>query len=102
LQRQSKHNNQKWGLPGGNVEADDSSLLTTATREANEEMSSLPPFEVLGQIQTLRGKHDQKHFTVFVAAVSGRVRQEFTPVLADGEHRWVVGACTATAARLPA
>ncbi len=47
LLRAGKHNAGKWGLPGGNVEpGDGQELLSTATREAVEEMGSVPPFEV--------------------------------------------------------
>lgn len=52
LKRQSTHNNQTWALPGGNVEANDGSLLGTATREAHEELGSVPPFDVKAQILT--------------------------------------------------
>jgi len=57
LQRNSKHNHGTWGLPGGNADATDADLLHTATREAREEMGpNLPPFEVVGQVLTKRGK----------------------------------------------
>jgi 8-oxo-dGTP pyrophosphatase MutT (NUDIX family) len=46
----SKHNDNTWTVPGGNVEAADSSLLGTATREAMEELGAVPPFEVKAQI----------------------------------------------------
>lgn len=52
MKRNSKHNDQTWGLPGGNVEASDDSLLSTATREAFEELGNVPPFEVKAQILT--------------------------------------------------
>jgi ADP-ribose pyrophosphatase YjhB (NUDIX family) len=48
----SKHNDNTWTVPGGNVEDTDSSLLGTATREAMEELGSVPPFEVKAQITT--------------------------------------------------
>lgn len=48
----SKHNDNTWTVPGGNVEDADSSLLGTATREAMEELGSVPPFEVKAQILT--------------------------------------------------
>ena len=53
LKRSSSHNDRKWGLPGGNVEEGDGSLIETARREATEEMGPLPPFEVKGEILTL-------------------------------------------------
>lgn len=48
----SKHNDNTWTVPGGNVEAADSSLLGTATREAMEELGGVPPFEIRTQILT--------------------------------------------------
>ena len=51
LLRAGKHNTGKWGLPGGNVEDSDADLLTTAKREAAEELggdASLPPYEIVG------------------------------------------------------
>lgn len=49
LLRNSKHNNNTWGLPGGNQdEADYSDLYVTATREAMEEMTSVPQHDLLG------------------------------------------------------
>jgi 8-oxo-dGTP pyrophosphatase MutT (NUDIX family) len=48
----SKHNDNTWTVPGGNVDDADSSLLGTATREAMEELGSVPPFEVKAQILT--------------------------------------------------
>lgn len=53
LRRNSKHNDNTWGLPGGNAEADDTHLQATATREATEEMGSIPACNVSGQILTL-------------------------------------------------
>lgn len=52
LLRNSKHNNNTWGLPGGNVERGDADLLQTARREGTEEMGSLPDFDVLAEIRT--------------------------------------------------
>ena len=40
------------GLPGGNKDAEDEDLMTTALREATEEMGLVPPHVVLGQIFT--------------------------------------------------
>lgn len=57
LKRNSQHNHGTWGLPGGNVDATDTSLLETATREAAEEMGpDLPPFVVAAEVLTQRGK----------------------------------------------
>ena len=55
LLRNSKHNNNTWGLPGGNVEDDDTNLLVTAKREAQEEMGSVPEAAFLNQILTKYG-----------------------------------------------
>lgn len=52
LLRNSKHNNNTWGLPGGNVEDEDTDLLVTAKREAQEEMGSVPEAAFLNQILT--------------------------------------------------
>ena len=52
LLRSSKHNNNTWGLPGGNVEPEDTDLLVTAKREAREEMGSVPEAAFLTQILT--------------------------------------------------
>ena len=52
LQRRSKHNDKKWGLPGGNAEDADASLLETAKREAAEEMGDVPDFTVTGVVET--------------------------------------------------
>lgn len=52
LQRRSKHNDNKWGLPGGNAEDADASLLDTAKREAAEEMGDVPDFAVTGVVET--------------------------------------------------
>jgi 8-oxo-dGTP pyrophosphatase MutT (NUDIX family) len=42
LLRNSKHNDNTWGLPGGNVEEGDASLFETAKRESTEELGPLP------------------------------------------------------------
>ena len=52
LLRNSKHNNNTWGLPGGNVEDDDTDLLDTAKREATEEMGAVPDAVFQHQILT--------------------------------------------------
>ena len=52
LLRNSKHNNNTWGLPGGNVEDEDTDLLVTAKREAQEEMGSVPEATYQNQILT--------------------------------------------------
>ena len=57
LRRAGRHNYGTWGLPGGNADAGDADLLATARREAEEEMGpGLPPFEVVAQVLTVRGK----------------------------------------------
>lgn len=52
LLRNSKHNDKTWGLPGGNAEPHDATPLATATREATEELGSLPEYRVLTDILT--------------------------------------------------
>lgn len=50
LLRNSKHNNNTWGLPGGNADREDEGdLRQTAIREAREEMEVLPEYDVVGQ-----------------------------------------------------
>lgn len=53
LKRNSLHNHDKWGLPGGNVDEGDDQALATAEREALEEMGSLPAYTVAGEIHTM-------------------------------------------------
>ncbi len=52
LLRNSKHNDLTWGLPGGNSESGDASLLDTAKREGREEMGAVPPCNASAQILT--------------------------------------------------
>jgi 8-oxo-dGTP pyrophosphatase MutT (NUDIX family) len=52
LKRSSKHNDKTWGLPGGNAEPTDSSLLATAQREATEELGEVPKHITHAQILT--------------------------------------------------
>ncbi|CAL8469169.1 g8710 [Coccomyxa elongata] len=86
LRRNSKHNDNTWGLPGGNVETGDAHLQATAMREATEEMGSVPTCNITGQILTLRGKKKQKAYTVFVCEVTVAVMAAYKPQLND-EHR---------------
>lgn len=91
LKRSSKHNDQTWGLPGGNAESADQGLLATAQREAHEELGAVPAYVTQAQILTKRGKRNQKHFTVFVADVQPSAAQQYVPRL-NAEHsewRWV-------------
>ena len=54
LLRNSKHNHNTWGLPGGNADReDDGNLKTTAVREAMEEMTVLPEYDVRGAVRLL-------------------------------------------------
>ena len=92
LRRTSKHHGGAWGLPGGNVEPGDASLLATAAREAKEELGAggAPPFLVRAQLSTRRGKRGQKAFAVFVAQVASRDALGYAPRLNE-EHsafRW--------------
>jgi 8-oxo-dGTP pyrophosphatase MutT (NUDIX family) len=51
LLRNSTHNYNTWGIPGGNADIEDAAnLLQTAKREAIEEMGHLPDLEVKGQV----------------------------------------------------
>jgi 8-oxo-dGTP pyrophosphatase MutT (NUDIX family) len=92
LKRRSKHHGGAWGLPGGNVEAGDASLLACAAREAQEELGGggAPPFAVRARLDTRRGKRGQKAYSVFVAAVEEADASVFSPALNEehSEHRW--------------
>ncbi|KAF6264961.1 NUDIX hydrolase domain-like protein [Scenedesmus sp. NREL 46B-D3] len=91
LKRCSRHNDQTWGLPGGNAEPADQGLLSTALREAQEELGEVPAHEHRAQILTKRGKRNQKHYTVFLADVAPSTAQQYAPRL-NAEHsewRWV-------------
>lgn len=92
LKRRSKHHGGTWGLPGGNAEPGDASLLATAVREAAEEMGAAgaPPFVVQARLDTRRGKRGQKLYAVFVATVDEADAAAYRPVLNE-EHtdfRW--------------
>lgn len=88
LQRRSKNNDRKWGLPGGNLEMGDSSLLETAKREAMEEMGILPAFQVVKEYLTKRGKDKSKHYRVFVCKITAVEKESFSPVLNEEHRDW--------------
>eukprot|EP00882_Tetradesmus_deserticola_P019661 GHRQ01021182.1.p1 GENE.GHRQ01021182.1~~GHRQ01021182.1.p1 ORF type:complete len:170 (+),score=79.01 GHRQ01021182.1:87-596(+) len=91
LKRCSKHNDQTWGLPGGNADPTDQALLSTAQREAQEELGVVPDYVTRAEILTRRGKLNQKHYTVFLADVHCSTAQQYVPRL-NAEHsewRWV-------------
>jgi 8-oxo-dGTP pyrophosphatase MutT (NUDIX family) len=116
LKRNSRHNHGTWGLPGGNVDATDASLLEAAKREAAEEMGpGLPLFEVVAEVLTRRGKRwvgpctpgtcwahrtgpspaaclllrrGQKHYTVYVARISPQDRDAWAPSLNEEHSEW--------------
>eukprot|EP00803_Ostreobium_quekettii_P004362 evm.model.scf_1992.1 EVM.evm.TU.scf_1992.1 scf_1992:1184-1648(+) len=86
LKRSPKSGNPNtWGLPGGNADPGDRNALATAVRETTEEMGQPPEFAVKGEILTRRGAGREKHYTVFVAAVSEGARLEYVPRL-NKEH----------------
>jgi ADP-ribose pyrophosphatase YjhB (NUDIX family) len=104
LQRQSKHHDAAWGLPGGNAEKEDGgSLLATAKREGTEEMGGLPPgLTVLARVDVTRGKgakgkddadddDDKKFYAVYVATADDAAA--WTPPRLDAKEsrdaRWV-------------
>jgi 8-oxo-dGTP pyrophosphatase MutT (NUDIX family) len=98
LQRKSKHHDRAWGLPGGNAEEADGSLLDTAEREAAEEMGGLPAgFSVLHRLDTRRdakqkdGDDDDddgfKFYAVFVCRVPAAGAAAFKPRLDPDEAR---------------
>jgi 8-oxo-dGTP pyrophosphatase MutT (NUDIX family) len=88
LRSKNSGNPCTWGLPGGNAEpGEDASLLETARREASEECGPVPPFTVQHEVLTRRGKHGQKHFTVFIATTP--TRWEPTLNHEHTEFRWL-------------
>ncbi len=120
LQRKSKHHDRAWGLPGGNADDTDGSLLDTAEREAAEEMGGLPPgFSVLHRLDTRRDAKQKgkggaggrdgddgdeesfKFYAVFVCRVPGAGADAFKPRLEADEVRdwrwWSIPDATALA-----
>ncbi len=53
LRRNSLHHHNKWGLPGGNIDDADKDLISTATREAVEELGGVPEHTLKGEILTM-------------------------------------------------
>jgi 8-oxo-dGTP pyrophosphatase MutT (NUDIX family) len=51
LKRNSKHNDNTWGIPGGNADAGEI-MLDTASREAVEEMGGCPGMTILDYVLT--------------------------------------------------
>lgn len=88
LQRRSRHNDFKWGLPGGNAEGEDGTPLETAQREAIEEMGQLPPFQVSFELLTKRGKDKEKHYRVFVCKVKQEDKEMYQPDLNEEHRDW--------------
>mmetsp|Transcript_9875 Transcript_9875/g.16963 ORF Transcript_9875/g.16963 Transcript_9875/m.16963 type:complete len:148 (-) Transcript_9875:302-745(-) len=89
LLRNSKHNDNTWGLPGGNVEEGDASLFETAKRESTEELGPLPEnFVPLWEVPTTRGKYGQKKYAVFVCALAPDVKKSWVPTLNDEHREW--------------
>ena len=99
LQRKSKHHDRAWGLPGGNTEETDGSLLDTAEREAAEEMGGLPAgFSVLHRLDTRRDAKKKsdvdddddegfKFYAVFLCRVPKAGADAFKPKLEADEVR---------------
>eukprot|EP00884_Botryococcus_braunii_P019837 jgi/Botrbrau1/6537/Bobra.40_2s0009.2 len=88
LLRRSAHNDNTWGLPGGNAEPQDTSLQATALREATEELGAVPPHTIRGSILTKRGKFNNKQYTVFLAEVSPSQAAGYNPVLNEEHREW--------------
>ena len=81
-----------WGLPGGNVDYTDASLLYTAERESREELGKLPEnYQVLQEFVTKRGKRLQKWYKVFLAKISEEEKERYKPNLnyEHVEYKWV-------------
>lgn len=78
-------NSNTWGLPGGNLDSNESEL-EAAVRETTEEIGGCPPnFHVLGKIDILRGKNNQKLYNVYLAEISKNDKNQFKPQL-NNEH----------------
>lgn len=62
--------------------------MSTARREAQEEMGNgLPHFTVVDKIETKRGKRGQKHYTVFLCALTPEAKAEWAPrICLNDEH----------------
>ncbi|KAK9811905.1 hypothetical protein WJX72_012201 [[Myrmecia] bisecta] len=54
-------------------------------REATEEMGSVPPFKLKGEVLTKRGKGGKKHYTVFIVEVTPEDKAAYVPHLNE-EH----------------
>lgn len=83
-----------WGLPGGNADPEDEGdLLVTARREASEELTTVPNFQVIDKLLTKRGKNDQKHYTVFLCSITPEEKAVWEPTIAMNEehtaYKWV-------------
>lgn len=52
-------------------------------------MGALPPFKVLGEIKTVRGKRGQKHYSVFVADLARKQRDAWAPALNSEHSQWL-------------
>lgn len=78
-----------WGLPGGNADIEDPSLLAAAIREATEEIGGVPiTYQVRETILTQRGKQNQKHFTVFISQLPDK-RFNITLNEEHTEYKWI-------------
>eukprot|EP00210_Caulerpa_lentillifera_P001324 g1274.t1 len=85
LRSASSGNPNTWGLPGGNMDKDETPI-DAALREATEELGKpIPNHVIKAEIRTIRGKNLDKLFTVFVVEISPTDKVSFQPEL-NKEH----------------
>lgn len=71
---------ERWGLPGGKVE-DNESLLDSINRECTEEMGAMPAYIKLIPIEKFTSPNNTFHYHTFFCLLEN----EFTPLL-NHEH----------------
>ena len=80
LLRSDVRNPERWGLPGGKVEKNES-LLTAIERECTEEMNTMPAYTKLVPIEKFTSPNDTFYYHTFFCLLE----DEFKPVL-NHEH----------------
>ena len=80
LLRNDVKNPERWGLPGGKVEKNES-LLDAITRECTEEMGVIPAYTKIIPIEKFTSPHNTFYYHTFFCLLD----DEFTPTL-NHEH----------------